>query len=736
MKIPQVSYGGVQSLGRTSPGLAAAVETSKGQVGRAAAEAVGATADHITLLQEQNQAAELYNKSQDDQLKLQSAVNQKTGMVDLNQLDEGMTGGYVSDPENETIIGNQRLVPLHKVSGGIMQGLQTKEDARSSGIGTRRGKMIYEGKEKGRTKSFIQNMSLASQNSLINETTNNMMASGAKAASTGLAEDVVDVTEALVASGYLSPAQGKAYKKEQFNTVKSIKSEQLSTMLTNAGDAAFKGDKRELSNNRQQIQNTLDYMSGFDGLIDEEYKENVLHQYDLNVGLQEELAEVETIYRNQGDIAAQQFLRRTEDAAPKDGFSQKEQDKLVDQVITRYHRLSGRDKAGKAAGQKQLDLMIKNYEKARKDGIPVQTSQAAGLYIMTQDEPDLQKRLQVADRVAIFSGASHADQMEMAKTYTMGDLKNVPEAAGMQDAFIERQKQLKKDPLGYAIKQENVEQVPFDVENPIQSMIAMKEQADIASEFYGVDMPLLTKDQVTQLDRAWPTMSEPSQLGFITGLAAMGDEAIPTLESISKNNGGMLAGLGGMAIQGHDVSNALYGQKLIQDNSAVIPDKKDMLTLITNDKQFSAAFSSNPTHLNAMNDIVMANYAGLTKGVIGDLDEDLLDQAIDMSTNGILNMENDRDKTYVVEAPFPDMTEDEMKAGINSLQPTQIDQLGGVAGMSEEAALEAFLDRGSLQSIGNGRYQVIMNGQVWQSRDEPGQPFILDWDIIPVLVTP
>lgn len=739
MKLPGVSYGGVQSLGRTSPGLAASVEIAKGQVGQAVAQTVGATADHISLLQEQNKASELFNQSQDEQLALSQAINQKTGMVDINQIPDIARTSYMtgdSGQMNDVIIGNQRLVPIHKVAAGLIKGLEASEEKRTSSITTRRGRQLYDQREKGKTKAYAQQLSSMAQNSIINETTNNELEAAAKSAASGDPQGVVDAVTMLTSAGYLSSAQGKAIQKQLFTEIRKKVTTDLDDIISGAGDSAFKGSKIEVANSRRAMQATLDNMNEFDGVIDEKFTKEVIKKFDINVGTQESLSEVESIYFNQGDAAAQAYLTKIERAGAKEGFSQTEQDQMIDKVITRYHRLSGRDKAGRAASDKQLLTEIRNYETARSNNFGVQTDQAADLYVRTQDDPALQKRLQIADRVAIFSGSSHADQVDSLRQYTSGDLATIPEAKGMMASFIKRRQELEKDALGYAIKQQVIIEIPFDPDNPLESMQAIKEQSDIAGEFYQYDMPLLTKANIDTLNRSWPSMSEGSQASFIQGLASMGDDAIPTLAQISKNNGGMLAALGGNAIQGRDVNNALYGQKLIESIPGLIPEKAEMVLDINNEKQFAAAFGQNAEHLRAMQDVVLANYAGLTKGVIGDFDDDLLEQAIAMSTNGILNVENGRNDSSVIEAPRPGMTEDDVKAGINSLLPVQIEQLGGVSGLTSQQALEVIQERGTLQSIGMGRYLILIGGESLERADRRGEPFILDWDIIPQLVMP
>ena len=310
---------------------------------------------------------------------------------------------------------------------------------------------------------------------------------------------------------------------------------------------------------------------------------------------------------------------------------------------------------------------------------------------------------------------------------------------------------LDKDPYALALETGVVDGTAFDLSDP-KSLQARVAEAQAASEFYGVKVPPMSQAEADGLrfiineGNIDDNMLVFQQLG--TGFGSQTDEVYKLM---FKEGGGAFAVASGLMLQGDEETTRLLlkGQDLIKNDiypEIVKVTDKDMPTInAAIDTVFDGAYVETPNHVEVLRGGIKAVYAQLmaesgnyssAEGV----DDDLLEQAINQVTGGIVELEWNEssglvsgpfDEDYSIEVPRAGMDAKDVEDWMASIVAEDIDAMGGVAGMeSAEVAMIINEGRAKLHSVGHGQYTLRnMTGNWFTTTDENGEsrPFVLNY---------
>lgn len=169
------------------------------------------------------------------------------------------------------------------------------------------------------------------------------------------------------------------------------------------------------------------------------------------------------------------------------------------------------DSAQTELGKRETANKIKNKRQAQQDREYVD-GVVAQIAMGTANSEDVQKAITMSegtDQARNIRDAQEVSQYAVKSNVERQALRNSAEELGtegaevlqkMEAAEYKIQQALKKDPMGTAISQGVVDLGEFNALNPTPESVELaKEQAAIASEHYGVQVPILTASQTTQL---------------------------------------------------------------------------------------------------------------------------------------------------------------------------------------------------------------------------------------------
>jgi len=169
------------------------------------------------------------------------------------------------------------------------------------------------------------------------------------------------------------------------------------------------------------------------------------------------------------------------------------------------------DSAQTGLGKREYANKIKNKREAQQDREYVD-GVVAQIGMGTADPEDVQKAIDMSegtDQAKNIRDAQEVAQYSAQPTSERTKFRNKAEELGREGAELlvkmkaqeyKIQQALVKDPMGLALQQGVVDLGDFNPLNPTPESVALaKEQAAEASEHYGVQIPILTASQTTQL---------------------------------------------------------------------------------------------------------------------------------------------------------------------------------------------------------------------------------------------
>ena len=169
------------------------------------------------------------------------------------------------------------------------------------------------------------------------------------------------------------------------------------------------------------------------------------------------------------------------------------------------------DSAQTELGKRETANKIKNKRQAQQDREYID-GVVAQIGMGTADPEDVQKAITMSegtDQAKNIRDAQEISAYVVKSNVERQALRNSAEELGtegaevlqkMEAAEYKIQQALEKDPMGTAISQGVVDLGDFNPLNPTPESVELaKEQAAIASEHYGVQVPILTASQTTQL---------------------------------------------------------------------------------------------------------------------------------------------------------------------------------------------------------------------------------------------
>ena len=293
--------------------------------------------------------------------------------------------------------------------------------------------------------------------------------------------------------------------------------------------------------------------------------------------------------------------------------------------------------------------------------------------------------------------------------------------------------QLEKDPVSFAINKGLVPNKPaLDVTQDIPSQLA--ERADVISMVsteLGVPTHGLTESEVQNLTNHLNTLGSNDQLEEIQNIqnSLEPDAAAKLFGDMRTKKNGMLSFAAMMVSQEDSLTayDILEGRKLSKNKEIVSPNKKiffEALSGLDIPGYFNAEQKTDVLEAARMVYNKRAFDAGALDPNI--IDQDLLAESLYSVTNG----EPIEYGNFVIEAPLPDMDEDDFEDWIESLTEEELRSLGDI----DEATrpLREIIRDADLQNIGRGQYIVrptdIDDPSVAVTTD--GGLYILDYNVI------
>jgi hypothetical protein len=303
------------------------------------------------------------------------------------------------------------------------------------------------------------------------------------------------------------------------------------------------------------------------------------------------------------------------------------------------------------------------------------------------------------------------------------------------------QRDLDRDPMGLGIRQGIIEPpAPLDLSSAEGLAETLAERVGPAraleSHYQQRNTPPLTAAEADQMSELWAGSSAETRVALLAGISqGLGERAADALQQIHQSGGDLMAWTGGMVMEGNDraARQVLLGLEELAADPRLAPNDIDARPELADVRR-----AYGPATGASVIDAITAHYAHesrLASDHSADFNPRRLRNSIDAVTGGGIlevNFRNFGPKS-VTPAPAPGVTARDMKRWYNGLEPSAIDELGGVAGLSSTRALEMIRQNGRLTSVGRGEWMVSVSSPADDGRQrflmgDNGEPFILRWD--------
>jgi hypothetical protein len=287
----------------------------------------------------------------------------------------------------------------------------------------------------------------------------------------------------------------------------------------------------------------------------------------------------------------------------------------------------------------------------------------------------------------------------------------------MQKIHRNARQALEDDALSYGQQQGLIPALdPLDLssaEGLAESLATRAGEADKLQAHYGRPVPAMTRQEAALLTDALASGTAGERLSLLQAVTqGLGARAPSTLEVLHKDGHDTLAFVGGMVHEGNTAArDVLAGLDALAADPKLAPtDLESRPELVT----VRAAYP--PGTQGAVVQAITAHYArasAIAQDSSALFNKDRWEKSVKAVTGGIIEYRaggffDTKVKSYFP-APAPGVDAGMFKDWMNGLEPTQIEAMGGVAGMTPEFALEAIRERGRLLPIGRGRWLVSLS---------------------------
>lgn len=283
------------------------------------------------------------------------------------------------------------------------------------------------------------------------------------------------------------------FQTKQKETAINLHKGNINDGVTEATRLARMGDADALAVEKQSVFASIDARA----LVDEDFDPVAAKQQFNNlVNEQTELHKINALF-DEDPESAYAYLDDLRGKIPE-GVDPDSWDKFTNNAQT-------------GLGKRENASKNKNKRKAQQDREYVD-GVVAQIGMGTADPEDVQKAIAMSegtDQAKNIQDAQEVAQYSAQPTSERTKLRNKAEELGTEGAELlvkmeaqeyKIQQALVKDPMGLAIQQGVVDLGDFNPLNPTPESVALaKEQAAEASEHYGVQIPILTASQTTQL---------------------------------------------------------------------------------------------------------------------------------------------------------------------------------------------------------------------------------------------
>lgn len=283
------------------------------------------------------------------------------------------------------------------------------------------------------------------------------------------------------------------YQTKQKETSIELHTGNINDGVTEATRLARMGDADALAVEKQSVFASIDARA----LVDEEFDPVAAKKtFDNLVNEQSELHKINAMF-DRNPESAYAYVDDLRGKIPK-GVDPKSWKKFTDSAQTEL-------------GKRETANKIKNKREAQQDREYVD-GVVAQIGMGTANPEDVQKAITMSegtDQAQNIRDAQEVSQYVVKSSVERQGLRDSAEELGtegaevlqkMQAAEYKIQQGLAKDPMGLAIQQGVVDLDEFNPLDPtLESVELAKEEAAIASEHYGVQVPILTASQTTQL---------------------------------------------------------------------------------------------------------------------------------------------------------------------------------------------------------------------------------------------
>lgn len=422
----------------------------------------------------------------------------------------------------------------------------------------------------------------------------------------------------------------------------------------------------------------------------------------------------------------------------KDAVVQKVQAK-INALQAEKNREAAVSKAEIAAREKILAAQVKDAEASLDKGyqppnLETLIEQTKGTKFEVQIK-EAQIHADVASKFVMLSPAQQEAEINRIKQFKSKSGTQVRLMERLESINNHTVTELAKDGLSLAVEQGIVPQIePINFADP-QSMANRVSRINIAEAHYKQDMSPLTSAESDQIADQFNKMTADEKLGFLGAVTSgFGDSAIEVFAQLDKKNQTLFANAGALIVDGAPgvARMAILGNEQMKLNKGIMPSDTDMAPTITT--YIGNTFIANPKHQAAVIQTTKAVYASMAAdagNMTGVLDTDLLKQALEQVTGGVLEIEADGsgilfDDKYKIQAPARGVTKEAFEGYLENLRPGDIDQMGGTLAFSSEEAIDK-IQKGMLENIGQGKYLVNIGSGYLLNKD--GDPFEFEYGV-------
>lgn len=412
-------------------------------------------------------------------------------------------------------------------------------------------------------------------------------------------------------------------------------------------------------------------------------------------------------FDDSGETAAFEELDALSSNRPG-GFTPAEWDSFISRAQSKLAQKRSRSIAETKATKSLALEALKDFEKGNALGFDFKPSEVQRVDDLVSSDPALKKRFDISNATRSFSVMPASDRSAILGSAQTGELEDVDQFAAMVSANTEIAKQVERDGLGFAFKQGIVDRTPLELGNP-ESFAVRIDQARAAQEHYGAPVSPLTDSEAEGLADALPAMTVEEKIQMAETFVG----APEIWGQLSKKQATTFA-MAGATGDTQLMRTVFKGQELI-DSKTVKPIKPADYLSDFND-YVEGVYG--PKDAQAVLKSAIAFYAQSSENKDGTYSSGDFEDALEAVTGGIAKING-----FKLELPRG-VDEDDFEDFIDDIQPSTIEKLGGVQGLSSDRAAEV-IKQARIRNIKSGEYIVQANNGTLMKPD--GTFFVIPW---------